>query len=175
MILNYYYESNFVSTVEEKELLKRINQEDWCLDLKRRTQHFGYKYDYTKKRVDKSMKVADPPKYLEPIIDRLAHYFPHRPDQVIVNEYQPGQQIAPHIDCMPCFGPVVASLTLGAGNRMEFTSTDVVVSSPVRVPLETRSLIILSGDSRYNWKHSLPPQPEGTRVSLTFRTVELTG
>lgn len=63
------------------------------------------------------MRVAEPPQYLDPIIDRLAHHFPHRPDQVIVNEYQPGQQIAPHIDCVPCFGSVVASLTLGQPTR----------------------------------------------------------
>lgn len=40
-------------------------------------------------------------------------YFPKIPDQVIINEYQPGQSIAPHIDSVPCFGETIASLSLG--------------------------------------------------------------
>jgi hypothetical protein len=40
------YEENFVSPEEEKELLEHIDRGQWLFDLKRRVQHFGYKYDY---------------------------------------------------------------------------------------------------------------------------------
>ncbi|WP_231289239.1 hypothetical protein [Rickettsia bellii] len=29
------------------------------------------------------------------------------PDQVIINEYMPGQGIAPHTDCIPCFSDTI--------------------------------------------------------------------
>ena len=34
-------------------------------------------------------------------------------EQAIVNEYEPGQGIAPHVD-RDCFGPVVATVSLGS-------------------------------------------------------------
>jgi alkylated DNA repair dioxygenase AlkB len=42
-------------------------------------------------------------------------------DQAIINEYQPGQGISPHVDCVPCFGPVVAAISLGSDCVMDFT------------------------------------------------------
>ena len=40
-------------------------------------------------------------------------------EQAIVNEYEPGQGIAPHID-RDCFGPVVATVSLGSAVNMDF-------------------------------------------------------
>ena len=41
-------------------------------------------------------------------------------DQVIVNECFPGQSIADHVDCEPCFDGIVISLSLGSPCIMEF-------------------------------------------------------
>lgn len=46
------------------------------------------------------------------------------PDQVIVNEYQPGQGIANHIDCISCFSGTVISLSLGSSCIMDFTRNE---------------------------------------------------
>ncbi|MGL4371862.1 MAG: alpha-ketoglutarate-dependent dioxygenase AlkB, partial [Alphaproteobacteria bacterium] len=46
--------------------------------------------------------------------------FHAQPDQVIVNEYLPNQGITPHIDCIPCFGNTIASLSLGSASVMDF-------------------------------------------------------
>jgi len=48
------------------------------------------------------------------------------PDQVIINEYQPGQGISPHIDCERCFGPRIFIISLGSQAVMEFTQTGEV-------------------------------------------------
>lgn len=50
--------------------------------------------------------------------------------------------------------------------------------------LEPRSLVVLSGESRYDWRYSIPQRKSdmrggaklirGRRISLTFRTVILT-
>ena len=42
--LNYI--ENYINDHQHDWLLERIDQEDWLNDLKRRVQHYGYKYDY---------------------------------------------------------------------------------------------------------------------------------
>ena len=53
----------------------------------------------------------------------------------------------------------------------------------ISLRLEPRSLLILSGEARYDWTHAIPArksdvikgvrQPRTRRVSLTFRTMKL--
>jgi alkylated DNA repair dioxygenase AlkB len=100
-------------------------------------------------------------------------------DQVIVNEYLPGQGIGAHVDCVPCFGPAVAAVSLGSACVMDFTSPDR--SSAVPVCLQPGSLCVMTGPARYEWRHAIAarksdPAPggrilRGRRVSVTFRTV----
>jgi hypothetical protein len=58
MINGMQYLSNFIGEEEEKDLISIIDSNVWLTDLKRRTQHYGYKYDYTKKKIDESMYVG---------------------------------------------------------------------------------------------------------------------
>jgi alkylated DNA repair dioxygenase AlkB len=100
-------------------------------------------------------------------------------DQLIVNEYVPGQGIAAHVDCVPCFGPVVCSVTLGS--HCTLVLSPVAGGDPVPLLLERGSLLVLAGDARYKWRHAIPARRtdpsgdrvlrRGRRVSLTFRTV----
>jgi len=100
-------------------------------------------------------------------------------DQVIVNEYLPGQGISAHVDCVPCFGPDVAAISLGSACTMDFTSLEGGVKAPVR--LEPGSLCVMTGPARYEWRHAIAARksdltdagriPRGRRVSVTFRTV----
>ena len=142
-------------------------------------QHYGYKYDYKARGITQDLQ-------LEPIPDWLARYcellateevFTRPPDQVIINEYLPGQGITPHIDCVPCFGDTIASLSLGSPCVMEFSKG----AEKIPVLLEPRSLVVLFGDARYRWKHAIPLRKTDVmdgmkyqrerRLSLTFRTV----
>jgi hypothetical protein len=45
------YVENFITNEEERELLEHIDRGQWLFDLKRRVQHYGYKYDYKYVRV----------------------------------------------------------------------------------------------------------------------------
>ena len=51
------------------------------------------------------MRIDHLPKWLQTLGRKLKEegYMPTEPDQVIVNEYKPGQGIASHIDCEPLF------------------------------------------------------------------------
>ena len=105
---------------------------------------------------------------------------PQVPNQLIVNEYQPGQGISPHVDREDQFGETVISLSLGSQITMDFIKKDT--REKVSLLLDPRSLVVLSGEARHEWMHGIPgrlsDEVEGERitrtrrVSLTFRTVE---
>lgn len=101
--------------------------------------------------------------------------------QCIVNRYGPQGSIGPHTDD-PKFGPVVYGLSLGSPGSLAFSRG----TEKVEVYLPPRSLMIMAGPSRYEWKHALKPTrrytgPEGLpvskgpdwcRTSLTFRSLQ---
>jgi len=62
---------NFITAEEEAILLAAIDQETWLTDLKRRVQHYGYKYDYRARRIDVSMKIGALPKWAKTLAERL--------------------------------------------------------------------------------------------------------
>ncbi|MBL0318452.1 MAG: alpha-ketoglutarate-dependent dioxygenase AlkB [Alphaproteobacteria bacterium] len=181
LIPGLLYLPEFITPLQEQDLLARIDQHPWDTSLKRRVQHYGYRYDYTTRNVS-------PDSWLGPLPDWLFSFSQHLhqqslfqspPDQIIINEYLPGQGISAHIDCIPCFSATIASLSLGSACVMEFFNPSIKKRIPVL--LEPRSLLIVSGDARYQWLHSIPARKtdlyEGIsftrnrRISLTFRNM----
>lgn len=179
------YIAGYVATSDEVALLARLDAEPWRGDLKRRVQHYGYRYDYTTRTVDPSMYLGPLPAWAQPLAARLVAdgHMQAMPDQLIVNEYEPGQGINAHVDCVPCFGPVVCSVTLGSQCVMELSRVDGSEAEPLL--LERGSLLVLAEDARYEWRHGIPGRTtdtvggqvlaRGRRVSLTFRTVIVEG
>lgn len=168
------YIPDFISGDDEKELLGKIGQEKWLMDLKRRVQHYGYRYDYTARSIDAKDKLGDLPAWANAVIEKLTKapepVFQQTPDQIIVNEYEPEQGIAPHTD-RNCFGPVLASLSLGGECTMKLKNP-ADKSQDFTVCLKPRSLIFFRGESREKWQHGLRLSKKAERrVSLTFRTV----
>ena len=189
------YVPNFITDDEEQELLEMIDGHEWLDDLLRRVQHYGYKYNYKARKIDNSMYLGPLPEWVETISTKIFTHLqtnevisdestdPLRPfDQAIINEYEPGQGISAHVDCVPCFGPVIATLSLGSDTQMQFDEPQTGVTLPV--PLAQRSLAILTGPSRYRWQHSIssrksdrwpiengPKILRSRRVSATFRSI----
>lgn len=167
------YIPNFISADEERALIGAIDQQPWLNDLKRRVQHYGYKYDYKARAVTPSSYIGLLPNWIEKIASRL----PFNVDQAIVNEYEPGQGISAHVDCVPCFGDMIASLSLDSGAVMQLTNGQ----QKEEIHLEPRSLVTLSGPARYDWTHAIPARKSDMvngfkiererRISLTFRSV----
>jgi len=183
-IKGFKYVSDFISTQEQADLLQAIDKAAWLDDLKRRVQHYGYKYDYKKRNIDASMKIAGLPDWALLLAKRLHRegLTPYEADQLIINEYYPGQGIAAHIDCEPCFEDTIISLSLGSACVMDFTHKDdkTLKHSQLLAPC---SLIVLQGEARYDWLHGIKANktdiyqgrkiPRQRRVSLTFRKVIL--
>lgn len=163
---------DFLTVEEERQLLEHIDAAQWNTSLKRRTQHYGFEYNYTSKD---ALKPAEPiPEWLNFVIDRLK--LPERPDQVIVNEYKPGQGIAAHIDNTKMFGDTIVSVSLGSQVMMDFTRNKGTERE--QVLLSRRSAVFLTGEARYKWFHAIAPRlTDGSvkrtrRVSLTFRKMK---
>lgn len=175
------YITNFISKDEHQELWQAINREPWLTDLKRRVQHYGWKYDYKARSIDYSMFLGKLPSWVKSYGDRLfqSGYLLNVPDQLIINEYQPGQGIANHVDCEPCFGETIISVSLGSNCVMDFIN--LRTKEKIEVMLEPRSLVIISGEARHNWTHGIAARKTDyfngikserqLRISMTFRNV----
>ncbi len=175
------YVPDFIDAEEEQELLTSIDEEPWIHDLKRRVQHYGYRYDYTARALTPDSYLGPLPEWVNALSDRLArdNIFSKKPEQLIVNEYMPGQGISAHVDCVPCFGDTIAIISLASSVMMQFDKG----KERREYYLEPRSLAVISGSSRYDWTHAIPARksdmvsgikiPRERRLSLTFRTMIL--
>lgn len=98
----------FISKKEERRLMELIDATSWDKSLKRRVQHYGWKYDYKSKSVSSSSYLGPLPEWCHDISSRLVSLglMEQPPDQVIVNEYLPGQGISAHI--VSCTGWILS-------------------------------------------------------------------
>lgn len=175
------YIADYIDESTDSALLKIIDSQPWMDDLKRRVQHYGWRYDYKARNVTSDLRIGALPDWLQTYAACLqqAGLFAETPDQVIINEYEPGQGISAHIDCIPCFADTIASLSLGSPCVMDFSHSKTGDKSSLL--LEPRSLLVFSGDARYVWQHAIAGRktdrfngqiiPRARRVSLTFRKV----
>lgn len=175
------YIADFIDAEIEAALIQTIDAQFWLTDLKRRVQHYGWRYDYKARNVTSDLRIGALPNWLQSYAATLQQegLFSETPDQVIINEYQPGQGISAHIDCVPCFTDTIASLSLGSPCVMDFTHSKT--GEKYSLLLEPRSLLVLTGDARYEWQHAIAGRktdkyPGQTiqrtrRLSLTFRKV----
>ena len=177
------YIENFLTPAEQQILLSQIDAQPWIMDLKRRVQHYGYRYNYKSRSVNQAVYLGELPEWAMAIANKIydLKYSDIKFDQVIVNEYEPGQGISAHIDCESCFGDTIISVSLGSACFMNFSSKKGEEKKSLL--LSPGSLLVLKGDARYRWLHSIPPRktdvvngvkvPRNRRVSLTFRKVLL--
>ncbi|XP_028771183.1 alkylated DNA repair protein ALKBH8 homolog [Neltuma alba] len=107
-------------------------------------------------------------------------------NQLIVNVYEPGEGICAHVDLLR-FEDGIAIVSLESSCVMHFTRVESTVdgienegksnSSSARVPilLPPGSLVLMSGEARYNWRHEINRNPgfqiwEGRELDQMRRT-----
>ncbi|TMW43605.1 hypothetical protein DOY81_011313 [Sarcophaga bullata] len=182
----------FVTEEEELEMLKVMEA---CSDSKdsslkhRHVMHFGYEFLYGINNVDPQQplkqKIPDECNYLWKRLRKICESDEINlewlePDQLTVNSYEPGQGIPPHVDTHSAFLDPIFSLSLQSDIVMEFRKGH----QRRNVLLPRRSLLIMSGESRYDWTHGITPRmmdvvltangnlstkQRSKRTSLTFR------
>ena len=172
----------FLTPAEQDYCVQRVDAavDEWRNDLSRRVQHYGWRYDYKARAITPDMHIGALPDWLADMAQKLydeTGLFERIPEQVIVNEYLPGQGIATHID-HPGFGPTVCTISLLDDWEMDF-SENWRDKSPAL--LQRGSCVLLTGDARSVWQHGIAPRKSEVtesgrrqrkrRLSLTFRTV----
>jgi alkylated DNA repair dioxygenase AlkB len=149
----------------------------------RKVQHYGYLYNYKSGSVKE--KGDNIPKEFQFLIDALNKECleklgkEYNFNQVIVNNYDPGQGISAHTDVKE-YGEVIGCYTIGSGATMLFTKGDDIMYD---LYVKKNSLYIMSGDSRYKWKHEMSGRKtdmvnnkrvkRDRRISITFRYVDI--
>jgi alkylated DNA repair dioxygenase AlkB len=173
---------DFISTEDQQILVKWIDDQPWLTDLKRRVQHYGYRYDYRARTIDYSMYLGPLPVLLQAPTIRMKEkgLIDFLPDQAIINEYKPGQGIAEHIDCEPCFGDTIVSLSLLSPCVMTFRSVAQQNISAELLLLPT-ALLVMQGEARYHYTHGIPSRKKDyfndttvlreRRISITYRKI----
>lgn len=174
------YVSDYLSAEQHDHLVQIIDQQPWLTDLKRRVQQYGYRYDYRARQAIADMSLGPFPAWLQTLANQIGRDLTvETPDQAILNEYQPGQGIAPHIDCQPCYGDTIVSISLLSGCVMTYSRGDQTLP----IWLAPRSAVIMQGEARQLWKHGIARVKNdlvdghsiarGRRISITLRNMRL--
>ena len=184
MIPGLYYYPCFLSDAEQTQLLENLaNQTQWmsvgASENSRKVIHFGSEYKY-RTSVEKA-NVEPFPDWIQSLkqklvdLEEIPKELPF--DQCIVNQYLPSQGISAHIDDPRQFTDFVACFTVGSGGTMVFQKEN----EKIELFVKPGSLYIMSGEARFEWKHSMvgkksdvvdgEKRMRGVRTSITFRSV----
>lgn len=179
------YIPDFISLEESLKLINYIENQLWSSELNRRVQHYGYRYDYKTRKLDVSSEVLEIEQPFIGLLDTLTYELrplglKARPNQIIVNEYEIGQGIAWHIDSEKSFDDniFIISLLSDCVMKLEHKNT----KEQLEVLLRKNSLLCLTKESRYDWKHTIPNTKSfefkgekfirARRLSLTCRYIK---
>ena len=165
------YLPEYVTRADERALVEAIDALPWNTEWRRRRQPYGAGYG-------RGGAAPPIPDWGRLLADRMfADGVTDVPfDQMLVNEYLPGQGITPHRDYAP-FGRTVVSLSLLSPCVMDFRHR--ASGRRERLLLLPRSLLVLSDEARYDWEHGIARRKgdvwhgqqveRGRRLSVTFR------
>eukprot|EP00756_Hemistasia_phaeocysticola_P045425 Hpha_TRINITY_DN1917_c0_g1::TRINITY_DN1917_c0_g1_i1::g.30908::m.30908 len=193
------YQPDFLTEEEERKIMEGVDSRlasNWRNEKNRRTQQYGF--EFFRDHVTPAKFAL--PDWAEMIAEKVVQTGllegpPGKagmmPNQLIVNEYYPGQGILAHSD-RPCFGEEVVILSLLSDLTMSFTNGnddmakrwgDFKKGECLLQLLQRRSLVVFKGAARHKWRHGIAESAQdiGTdgkvfdrtrRVSLTFRYVD---
>ena len=182
----FQYDPHLVSPHEERALVARIAQVELSrVEMhggvaKRRTAHYGWTYGYDARRTSPGKPIPD---WLLPLRARAASWAAVGAEafgEALITEYPAGAGIGWHRDA-PMFGDIIAGVSLLSACRMKFrpyVSPRDLAPGAGRPPrratheleLEPRSGYLITGTSRRDYEHSIPPTT-ALRYSITFRTL----
>ncbi|MCC9168798.1 alpha-ketoglutarate-dependent dioxygenase AlkB [Pontibacter harenae] len=170
---------DFISKSMEDELINEIDSQIWVVDYNRRLQYYGYRNE-----LEAPYNLVEFPVPMPPLIYQLSQQAVEQnivsiqPDQVILNEYFPGEGLRPHKD-RNYFENQICGVNLGSGCIMKFIK--IKGGDVVDVEVPTRSAYVMQDEARYKWNHSIPSRKKDIvdgivkhrerRLSITYRKV----
>lgn len=171
---------DLIDEARETQLLNEIDSQVWIVDYLRRLQYYGYRNE-----LEKPYDLIPFPVLMPPHMEQLSKELVERkiislqPDQVIINEYVPGEGIKPHKD-RAYYENQICGVNLGSGCIMRFIKG--MNEQVIDVEIPRRSVYVMQDDARKKWKHAIPPRKKDNidgqlkhrerRVSITYRKVK---
>ena len=167
------YLPDFISPEVEQELIAHVAAlplqpfQFGQYEGKRRVASFGFRYDYSLRRLEEASAV---PAWLGPITEKIEAFGgpATRIRQVLCTEYDTGVGIGWHRDKAQF--ERIFGLSLGSACRFRFRRPLGDKWQRFTLEAEPRSIYMMSGESRSQWEHSIPAV-EAPRYSITFRTM----
>jgi alkylated DNA repair dioxygenase AlkB len=132
----------------------------------RRTVSYGWRYDFNDRRLQQAEDIPEFLLRLRTVAAGFAGMEPEQLQQVLVTEYDAGAGIGWHRD-KAMFGQVIG-LSLLSSCRFRLRRKAGAGWERASLIAEPRSAYLLSGPSRTEWEHSIPPV-DLLRYSITFR------
>ncbi|KAJ3228896.1 hypothetical protein HDU78_009500 [Chytriomyces hyalinus] len=207
------YLPNFVSIEQQQRILQLVDANPFAASIRRRMQFWGQVYYHTTHDVQALQPVVDPVvlpsmanhesgTVLHPSLPLSSfnwllshtrtllepyHTHPVPISQILVNEYIGDAGLSCHLEDTNAFGDYIYTLSLLNPVWMDLKpiySSDDDTRRPFRILLEPRSMLVMSGDARFKWRHGITKgkkvqMPDGAefiqrgdkyrRLSLTMR------
>ncbi len=176
-IVGLRYIPEYLDRETHDRLMAAADGQPWQTSVDHRVQVYGYHYSH---RHRAAYRIGDLPPWVSALAMRLWRdgLLPIVPDQMVANDYPPGSGIFAHVD-QAVFGDTIASVSLGSTCLMQFSNSEGARKEELL--LEPRSVLVLSDEARWAWKHEIPARavdrwqnqewPRARRVSLTFRVM----
>jgi alkylated DNA repair dioxygenase AlkB len=186
----FFYFKNVIEPDLADDIIDYLNNQVWggvsTSETGRKVQQYGFEYDYSTRKGSDYKKIEEIPELLsllqtmglhtvESLVDKEI-FEKTKLNQCIVNKYEPKQGISAHID-KTTFGPVIVCFTLNSGTTMTFSRMVGDIKEVIEKYVEPNSVYLMTGESRYLWKHEIKSRltdnriKRKTRISVTFRTV----
>ncbi|TKY57247.1 P8A3.02c protein [Spatholobus suberectus] len=146
---------HFLSPRSQSRLLSAIQAENWFPDPSiNQAMRFGLQHlppwaVPLAHSIRRSVLAQHPPPFPLHLLHREPLF-----DQMIANVYQPGEGICAHVDLLR-FDDGIAILSFESECVMHFTPLSNATSLSVPVLLTPGSLLLMSGEARYQWKHQI--------------------
>lgn len=169
---------NFISQQEEEDLIKAIDtSKRWAPSQEGRAkQDYGPRISFLKKKVS----VGDFngfPSFANSIFNRMqadhANQFREFiPVEFCILEYTPdrGSYIRPHYDDKWIWGDRLVTVNLLSKTYLRLTKEFNIPPYEIVIQMPARSLIVISGEARYDWYHSINSYDIKTRrIAMTWR------
>lgn len=154
-----YYVPNFITPEEETHIIKNVNsvpKPKWTCLSNRRLQDYGG-VPHARGMIPEKI-----PSWLQTYMDKvnsLNLFEGKKSNQVLVNEYLPGQGIMAHSDG-PLFYPVIATISCGSHTILEFKENNEHRKPICDILLERCSLVVVKDDLYSEFLHSISEREE---------------
>ncbi|MDE3016601.1 MAG: alpha-ketoglutarate-dependent dioxygenase AlkB, partial [Pseudomonadota bacterium] len=70
-IVGITYVPEYIDRQQEADLIRTIDAQPWITELKRRVQHYGYRYDYKARSIAPESRLGPLPEWLSSYCHRL--------------------------------------------------------------------------------------------------------